>query len=98
MAAERTVTVSGNRAEVLAFVAAHLERLDEVADRTQTGRPADERLPLERLQHLEGLVRVLRTGVQHDPGHLPSPHYLRAVAGQAIAWLESEYKLGRVSW
>lgn len=97
-AADAAVTVRGVRAEVLAYVAGQLDYLDEVAARTNTPRPSQERLPRERLEHLEGLVRCIRLGVQAEPERVPSPHYLRALAAQACAWLESERELRRVSW
>lgn len=96
--ADAAVTVTGTRAEVLAYVAEHLDYLDTVAARTDTPRVADYADPLERIKHLEGLVRALRAGVTHDREKVPSPHYLRALAAQACAWLESERELRRVSW
>lgn len=92
------LTVSGSRAVVLSSVAEHLARMDEISARTDTPRVADYTDPLKRLQHLEALLRCVRAGVQADREKVPSPHYLRAVASQACAWLESEYELGRVSW
>lgn len=90
------VTVAGTRGDVLAYLAEHLQTLDEIAERTSTPAPASERLPLERLQHLESLVKCVRTSL--SAGGTPSPHYLRAVAGQAVLWLEELRERGEVSW
>lgn len=92
------VTISGVRGEVLAYVAEHLNYLDEVAARTHTPRVAQEQMPKARLEHLEGLVQITRIGVYADPDHVPSPHYLRALAAQACAWLEELRERGMVSW
>jgi hypothetical protein len=94
----RPVTVLGVRAEVLAYVAEHLDYLDTVAERTNTPRVAQERMPKARLEHLEGLVRIARDSVVRDERSVPSPHYLRALAAQACAWLEELRERGDVSW
>lgn len=97
MAADQ-VTISGRRAEVLAYIAEQLDYLDEVAERTNTPRASQERMPLERIRHLEGLMRCVRLGAQHDPHGIPSPHYLRSLAAQSCAWLEELRERGEVSW
>lgn len=89
--------VRGVRGEVLAYVAEHLAYLDTVADRHALDRPSDPRDPYERAEHLAMLARTVRAGlVRSDP--IPSPHYLCALAGQAIAWLEELRERGEVSW
>jgi hypothetical protein len=93
-----TVTVDGVRGEVLAYIAEQLQHLDEVAERTGTPRPSTERMPLERLVHLEGLMRTVRAGVVSDPQGVPSPHYLRALAAQVCSWLEELRSREAVSW
>lgn len=96
--APATVTVDGVRGEVLAYIAQQLQHLDEVAERTGTPRPSTERMPLERLQHLEALVRTVRAGVVSDPNGIPSPHFLRALAAQVCTWLEELRGREVVSW
>jgi hypothetical protein len=90
------VTISGRRAEVLAYVAEHLDYLDGVADRTGTARPSQEQMPAARLKHLEGLLEITRAGAVRMG--VPSPHYLRALAAEACAWLEELRDRGEVSW
>jgi hypothetical protein len=94
----RSVTIGGTRGEVLMYVAAHLADLDAAADRTGTPRPSSERDPAERLAHLEALLRTIRVSVQHNAGGAPSPHYIRAVASQAVSWLEELRERRVVSW
>jgi hypothetical protein len=97
VSADGSVRISGRRAEVLAYVAEHLDYLDEVADRTHTPRPSQEQMPQARLEHLEGLLKIVRAGAQRNGG-TPSPHYLRALAAQCCAWLEERRECGEVSW
>jgi hypothetical protein len=93
-----TVTVDGVRGEVLAYIAEQLQHLDELAERTGTPRPSTERMPLERLEHLEGLMRTIRAGVVADPNGIPSPHFLRALGAQVCTWLEELRGREAVSW
>lgn len=98
MDADRHVTLEGRRAEVLAYIAEQLDYLDQVAERTGTPPPTQEQMPLDRIRHLEGLVRCVRLGAQSDPRGVPSPHYLRALAAQSCAWLEDLRNRGEASW
>ena len=91
-----SVTIGGVRGEVLAYIAEHLNYLDEVAARTNTPRASSERFPRERLEHLEGLVKTVRAGVGREG--IPSPYYLRSLAAQCCAWLEELRERGEVSW
>lgn len=93
-----SVTVDGVRGEVLLYLAAQLNHLDELAERTGTPRPSTERLPLERLEHMEGLMRTIRAGVVSDPAGIPSPHFLRALGAQVCTWLEELRGREVVSW
>ena len=93
-----TRTIYGPQGEVLSYVMASLDYLGEAAERTHTQPPWGYRHPLERIEHLESLVRCVRAGLISDPEHIPSPHYLRALAVQSIAWLQHLYERGEVSW
>jgi hypothetical protein len=90
------VTISGRRAEVLAYVAEHLDYLDGVAERTGTARPSQEQMPRARVEHLEALLKITRESTLRND--CPSPHYLRALAAQSCAWLEELRDRGEVSW
>jgi hypothetical protein len=91
------VQIGGRRAEVLAYVAEHLDYLDGVADRTHTPRPSQEQMPQDRLEHLAGLAKIVHLGAQRNGG-TPSPYHLRALAAQCCAWLEELRDRGEVSW
>lgn len=95
--AAASLTVGGVRGEVLAYVAEHLNYLDGVAARTGTPPVAQQQMPRDRLEHLEGLVKIVRAGAQRADG-VPSPYYLRALAAQSCAWLEELRDRGEVSW
>jgi hypothetical protein len=86
------LTIRGVRGEVLAYVAEHLNYLDEAAARTATPGPSARRLPRERAERLRMLVRIV------GQSEVPSPHYLRSLAAQACAWLEELRERGEVSW
>ena len=90
-------TVNGTRGEVMAYVAEHLAYLDDVALRHGLPLPSAPQDPQERAMHLEGLARTVKLGLTY-PERVPSPHYLRALAGQAIVWLEELRERGEVSW
>lgn len=89
--------VNGTRGEVLAQLAKHLTYLDDVALRAGLDLPSAPLDPQERMRHLEGLTCTVRAGLTY-PERIPSPHYLIALAGQAVLWLEELREREEVSW
>lgn len=92
-----TVTVSGRFAEVLVYLGEYLESMEERAVELGTPPPTQWTNSRDRLQHLQGLVRNVGAGLPATDG-IPSPHYLRSLAAQAMFWLVELRDRGEVSW